>query len=374
MAGKSGTFALDITSSGGITGRISWVETTDSVANTSSVRAQFQVSKSSNSIYITTYGTFNGYISIDGSKETWSGYVTIKPGASNQTLFTKTIKVYHSSDGSADNIEFKADGQIPGTSYSDSLTTKSIDLTQFDRAPSQPSGAPTFTRVSPGTTIGITSGTATSSAIISSYEYQQSTTTSFTGATAVSMGDSLTATITVADGGQTYYYQTRAVSANGNGAWSSTGTSLGIIGNVSAYAVPTQAFLTIPYVGQVTFSTSGVFAVAAPSGSPGGTSGLPPGLTLNTSTGAITGTPTTIGNYFFRVSLNGTAYAPSATTNYNITVSNAGPKVVTGTSPLATTRSSLKVRNANTWVNAYMRIYDSTYNNPDDGSHWRQIT
>ena len=374
MAGKSGSFKLNITSGGGITGRIYWVETTHESSNYSTVKAYFQVSKPNTGAYVTTYGTFSGYITIDGYKQSWSGSVTINPGASNQTLFTKTSDVYHSSDGSANNIQVKADGQITGTSYTDSLTTSYIDLTDFNTAPSQPAGAPTFTRVSPGTTIGIESKTATSSSTISRYEYQQSTTTDFTGATAVSMGNSLTATITVANGSQTYYYQTRAVSSSGAGPWSSTGTSVGIFGNVSSYAIPTQAFLTIPFFGQVGFTIPGVFAVAAPVGSPAGTSGLPTGISLDTGTGAITGVPTAVGDYFFRVSLNGNTYAPSATTNYQVAVANSSPKVVTGTSPLAVTRSSLKVRSDGAWVNGYMRVYDSTYNNPDDGSHWRQIT
>jgi hypothetical protein len=372
MAGLTGHFSLNVTSGGGITGRIYWVETTEESSNTSSVKAYFQVSKSSSSV--TTYGTFSGYITIDGNKGSWSGSVSVPPGASNQTIFTVTKTVAHATDGSANGIAVRADGQISGTSWTDSLTNDTIDLTDFVRTPSQPSGAPTFTRVSPGTTIGITSASVTSPLPVTRYEYQQSTTISFTGATAVSMGTSLTANITVANGTQTYYYQTRAVNADGNGAWSATGSTAGISGDVTAYNVPTQAFLTIPYAGQVSFSNSGVFAVETPYGSPGGTSGLPTGLSINTSTGAITGTPATIGSYFFRVSLNGNVYAPSSTTNYNIIVGNAGPKVVTGTSPLATTRSSLKVRDAGTWVNAYMRVYDDTYTNPDDGSHWRQIT
>jgi hypothetical protein len=376
MAGLSGTFSIGVNGAG-MTGRIKWVETTDEASNSSSVKAYFQVSKASNSV--TTYGSFSGYITIDGQRGNWSGTVSVPPGASNQTIFTVTKTVAHAADGSATNIRIITDGSVSGTTWTDSYGSEYIDLTKFNRAPSQPSGAPTFSRISPGTSLTITSKPATSTATITDYEYQQSSTTSFTGATAVSMGTDGIADVSGLTGAQTYYYQTRAKSSYGTGPWSATGTSAGITGSVNSFNVPAFAFLTLPYYGQVTFTSGGTLAVESPVGSPGGTAGLPPGVTLNTSTGELSGVPTSTGEYYFRISSNGTVFAPSSTTNFYIKAANPAPKIITGTSPFATSRSTLKVRDAGAWVAAKMLVYDTTYTNPDtsvlpEEIHWRQIT
>jgi FtsP/CotA-like multicopper oxidase with cupredoxin domain len=61
---------------------------------------------------------------------------------------------------------------------------------------------------------------------------------------------------------------------------------------------------------------------------------LPPGLTLNTSTGVISGTPTTVGTFNFTIRATDSQGVPAtASQAYSLTIA-AGPLVITTTSPL----------------------------------------
>ena len=100
---------------------------------------------------------------------------------------------------------------------------------------------------------------------------------------------------------------------------------------------------------------------------------LPAGLSLNTSTGAITGTPTTAGTYNFTVSLSNQDYDATyytsgkvATATQTVTIGSGiatGPQVYNGISFI---RSTAKVWNGSTWVSTDTKVYD--------GVIWKDIS
>lgn len=219
--GLSGTFGLAVNGAG-MSGRIYWTEDYNEAANQSTITARFQVSKNTSSS--TTYGTFSGYISIAGDSMSWSGTVSVAPGASNQTIFSKSKTVNHNADGSL-SVAIVADGAVSGTSWSDSYGSSTVAMTNFVRLPSAPA-APTLTRNSAGTTVTITSAVATSPVTPSSYDAQWS----YDGATwttLTNIGTDLAIDVT-ATSTATVYAQTRAISSEGTGPWSASSSIVGI--------------------------------------------------------------------------------------------------------------------------------------------------
>jgi hypothetical protein len=100
---------------------------------------------------------------------------------------------------------------------------------------------------------------------------------------------------------------------------------------------------------------------------------LPTGLSLNTGTGAITGTPTTAGTYNFTISLSNQDYDATYYTSGRVTTATqtiiigsgiaTGPQIYNGTSFV---RSTAKVWNGSAWVAATTKVYD--------GSTWKDIS
>ena len=123
--------------------------------------------------------------------------------------------------------------------------------------------------------------------------------------------------------------------------------------------VSSAGIVNVPYTDAVLASNSPTYSVRNSANTGAGT--LPAGLTLNTSTGAITGTPTTIGATSFRI--RATNGGGSATTDVlTITISSGG-KVWDGNSwEAATTR----VWDGNSWELGTTRVWD--------GNSWEPAT
>lgn len=85
---------------------------------------------------------------------------------------------------------------------------------------------------------------------------------------------------------------------------------------------------------------------------------LPPGITLNTSFGTISGTPTTVGTYIFDIfadnSSNEKIFTPSLTI---IVQPAAGGKVWNGTTWV---QAPFRVWNGSTWVEAQAKVWNGT--------------
>ena len=122
--------------------------------------------------------------------------------------------------------------------------------------------------------------------------------------------------------------------------------------------VATAAIVGVGYTDGVAASNSPTYSVRNSADTGAGT--LPPGLNLNTGTGAITGTPTTVGATSFRI--RATNAGGSVTTGVLTITVTSGGKVWNGTAFVAGTTKVwngtafvagvTKVWNGSTWVNA----------------------
>jgi hypothetical protein len=101
-------------------------------------------------------------------------------------------------------------------------------------------------------------------------------------------------------------------------------------------------------------------------------SSLPPGLSLNSSTGAITGTPVVSGNadvgYGFDIRASNNAgyieksFVMSITGSINVLDLNGSP--ISGT---------VKVYNGSSWVSGTVYVWDPAWTSPTTGTSWRKI-
>ena len=129
MASGSWEFS---TSNTYITGRIRWSSTSNgSSANTSTVIAYLDYKKSSSST-ASTYGTFTGTITVNGSSGSISKSLTLACNNTWVNVGSRTVTVTHNSDGTK-SITIAAGGGISGTSFSSSSTSKSVTLDTIPR-------------------------------------------------------------------------------------------------------------------------------------------------------------------------------------------------------------------------------------------------
>lgn len=151
----SGSFT-GITNSSLITPKIVWSGVHSVSGNYTDVTATLSYSRT-NSGY-TTYGTWSGSITINGTKTSGSKYVEITYNSNTVTL-TATTRVYHNSDGTK-SITISASGAISGTSLQSTTISATVTLTTIPRATT-----PTFSssNVTMGNSVTINLSRASSS-------------------------------------------------------------------------------------------------------------------------------------------------------------------------------------------------------------------
>lgn len=125
----SGSFT-GTTNSSVITPKIVWSGVQSVSGNYTDVTATLSYSRT-NSGY-TTYGTWSGSISINGTKTSGSKYVEITYNSNTATL-SATTRVYHNSDGTK-SITISASGGISGTSLQSTTISATVTLTTIPRA------------------------------------------------------------------------------------------------------------------------------------------------------------------------------------------------------------------------------------------------
>ncbi len=96
------------------------------------------------------------------------------------------------------------------------------------------------------------------------------------------------------------------------------------------------------------------------------------GLTLNTSTGTISGTPTVSGQYTFKVTATNLDGQATQSATQTITISALGPKVVPTNGGTPTSRAVTKVWNGTSFTTAETKVYDGTQ--PYSPSGWKYLT
>lgn len=110
--------------------KITWSATQSISGNYSDVTATLTYSRT-NSGY-TTFGTWTGGITIDGSRTPCDGRSIRITQNSNTFAMSATIRVYHDSDGSK-KITISADGGIPGTHFNSTNCSKEVTLDTIPR-------------------------------------------------------------------------------------------------------------------------------------------------------------------------------------------------------------------------------------------------
>lgn len=144
----------------------------------------------------------------------------------NPQLGSGSTTITHNADGSK-SISASSSATDNGSSpLGTASNSGSLTLTDFTFPPSAPPTAPTFSRTTDGVTVTVTSAVASSAVTITDYQYRVSTDGASWGA-AVSMGTDRVDTFS-AISTQQYFFQTRAISAEGAGAWSTSGTTPGV--------------------------------------------------------------------------------------------------------------------------------------------------
>ena len=205
---------------------------TNSGANTSVVTATLQINPPSDS------GSFNGYsdqndysLTFDGT--TYTGNYTFDFRTNRATKVLKTVSktITHNADGTKSVTG--SGSSDSGTLGAASISTKTLTLTDFVRLPSAPA-SPTLTRSSNGSSITAVGAVASSPVSVSNYDlrwsYDGSAWTTVTG-----IGTDRTATLTVVST-STVFVQTRAISSEGTGAWSSSASVVGVPTNPASIA------------------------------------------------------------------------------------------------------------------------------------------
>lgn len=148
------------------------------------------------------------------------------------TIATGSTTVTHLANGSKTISSSASASDSGGSPLGTASVSGSLALTDFSVLPSAPATAPTITRSSDGATITLVSAVASSAVTLTKYEYRWSTNNSTwttvtplntTTITSRTSSPAFTGTTT-----QVYYFQTRGVSSEGNGAWSPTATSPGV--------------------------------------------------------------------------------------------------------------------------------------------------
>lgn len=129
--GISGSF-YGSTSNGAIKPKISWSAQENIQGNYSDVTAKLSYSRTDS---YTTYGHWEGSLTINGSQKTVSGkYVEITKN-SNTVTITHTVRVPHNDDGTK-TITISAAGSIPDTTLAKTTISGKVKLTAIPRAAS----------------------------------------------------------------------------------------------------------------------------------------------------------------------------------------------------------------------------------------------
>jgi hypothetical protein len=336
----SGSFSLT-DNSAFVVPSLSWSTSDNPGANESTVTVTFNAYTTGTQ---NTFGTFNGGITIDGTRYAISGTRTIVTGGAGVVtqIGSASRTVTHNTDGTR-SVAIAADGGISGTSWTTTSGGGTATLTDYNRSPSW-----IDSDASGSVTRGQFFSNSVSANAASGYSLLEG---GFPPGIGLS-GDTVSGTATTVG---SYSFRLRAngsFEGSVDTGWQ-TITVNPALPVFSDGSVNSSARVGIAYSDGVSASeTSSYSVVAAPNN-------LPPGLSLNTSNGAITGTPTTPGSYSFRIrASNSTGSTDTAV--QTITVISAarvwnGSAFVSGLANVWNGTSfvsgTIRVWNGSAWVN-----------------------
>jgi predicted hotdog family 3-hydroxylacyl-ACP dehydratase len=339
----SGTFSTTTNMAGflALANGGSWSTTTNAAANTSTMSVSFAVTKRSG--FSRTFGTGTWGINVDGTNYS-SGAVfrSVSAGEIVTIHSVSGIVIGHNTNGSR-SVSISISGGIGGTSWTTTTGSTTAVLDDYDRRPVFSDS----TLASPATR-GTAYSDGVSASLTSSYSIVSG---------ALPTGIGLNTSNGVVSGTPTVVGTFNfTIRANGS-AEGSTDIARTIVVNP---ALPTFTDSTVVSTASVgTAYSDGVSATETASYSVF-SGALPGGITLNTTTGAITGTPTTPGVFNFVIrATNVTGTRNTGTLTITVT---SGAKVWNGTAFVAgTTRAwngtafvstTTRVWNGSAWTSA----------------------
>jgi len=305
-----------------------------------------------------TAGTYNGTISLTegGLTDNFSVVLVVNPALGTPVITSATAAsgtvnaafsaytVTASNTPTSFNVgSLPAGLSLGGTTTVPTITgtpttagTYSVSLSANNATGAGATTTLTITIAPPGPVPAITSATSATATLNAAFSYNitaSNTPVSFSavglplGLSVNTSTGAITGTPTVAG-----VYTVTLSATNNNGTGASTDLSLAV-GSVSVITSAASASATV--------GTAFNFSLTA-SNSPQSfnVSGLPPGLSVNASTGAITGTPTTTGAFTVTASANNaTGTGASATLTINVAAASGGGGG--GDTPVAPVVSSL---------------------------------
>jgi hypothetical protein len=283
---------------------LDWFTSDDPANNQSTLTVVFNAYTTGTS---PTFGTFSGGITIDGTRYAISGSRTVATGGS--TVVTEIGRaspvITHNSNGER-SVAISADGGIPGTSWTTTSGGGTAPLTNYDRSPvftTTTAPTPVIRGVS---YIGQFTATNTST-------YSQ-TGTLPPGLTFNTSNGALTGTPNTVG---SYNF---TITANGLFEGSATSNKIVVVNPaLPVFSDTTVATATRGTAYSDGFVASETASYALRNLADNANVSPPPGLSFNTTTGALTGTPTTVGSTDFRVrATNVTGFTTTGTITFTV--------------------------------------------------------
>lgn len=196
----------------------------DAATNTSLVNAKLQINPPSDSasFRLSTDSTYS--LTFDGTTYTGSFSYDFRTNRATKVLRSINKTITHDPDGTK-SVSANGSANCLTPLGSASISSKTLTLTDLVQLPLAPA-APTLSRTTDGTSVTVTSAVASSPVEVTDYNYRHSFDGS-TWSTDLAMGidreEVFAATST-----QAYYFQTRAYSSEGWGAYSSSSFIAGV--------------------------------------------------------------------------------------------------------------------------------------------------
>jgi hypothetical protein len=332
----SGNFVISTNMAGSVTQTNGyWSTTTDAANNRSFLTAQYFVTKASG--FSSTFGTGTFGINVDGVAYQQTKSITIPAGPSTTLVYTTpTITINHNSNGSR-SVPISVFGGIPNTSWTTTTGSTTAVLDDYDRSP-------VFTTANAPTPVirGV----------------------SYSGQFTATNTSSYTRTGTLPPG-LTFNTSTGALTGTPNtvGSYSFTITANGAFeGSASVSrtvvvnpALPAFSDATVEPTANVGIAYSDGVAASETASYSVFSGALPTGLSLNTSTGAITGTPTTPGTFTFVI--RATNVTGSTNTGTLTITAISAARVWNGT---AFVSGLANVWNGTAFVSGIIKVWDGT--------------
>jgi hypothetical protein len=282
----SGNFVISATFAGSVTQTNGyWSSTPNYSNNTSTISVEFYVTKASG--FSTTFGNGTWGINVDGTNYPVDRNISVP---ANSTVFVHSVSgivINHNANGTR-SVGISVSGSIPATTWTSTTGSTTADLEDLIPDPVWQTGT-TLSAATRGSAVSrtVTATSATGYSLLSS--------SGGTGTYSINNSGVITGTPSATG---TASLNVRA--SNGSGTTDRTFTMV-VNPALPVFSDSTVATATRNTAYSDGFTASETASYALRNLADNANVSAPPGLSFNTTTGALTGTPTTVGNTEFRV-------------------------------------------------------------------------